>query len=230
MPDWIKNWPGGTARRRRSRVAASRRVTDGSSLPGNTRGRSGVEAEMKLPEHVRRRRGVVAGAVVAAGLIAGFTVPALLSADAEPSRVPPTADSAPASTAPLADGRHFGTIAAAYVGPPELAFDPMEFLVGDAAKEAARADGVPENDFRDFYIRNKEKRTVSVPVAGDVAVTRVDCSDSGCAEGAPGDYDAFTISFDGETDPQGQYRGDTGWYWVTVENGFVVRIDEQYVS
>lgn len=170
-----------------------------------------------------RTRVVVAalGLVLGAGILGAV----LVAADdtSEPSRPPD------AHEPPVTDGRRFGRISAAYVGPPELVFDPMEFLVGDEAERAARADGVPEDDIRDFYIRNPEEGTVSLGVASDVVVTRVDCSGGGCVEGRAGDYDAFTLSFDPERRGDDGYRGADGWYWLTIKDGIVVSIDEQYV-
>jgi hypothetical protein len=187
---------------------------------------------MKITDSIHQTRVVVAGAVVAAGIGVGLFVPTLLDAGADPVRRPTTPDTQPDTDpgpgAPLADGRYFGAIGAAYVGPPELVFDPMELLVGDAARAAARADGVPEDEILDFYIRNAEHQSLSLPVAGAVVVTRVDSTGSGIVEGVPGDYDAFTLSFD-ENTSDGAYGGADGRYSVTVEDGFVVRIDEQYL-
>jgi hypothetical protein len=103
------------------------------------------------------------------------------------------------------DGRHFGRIVAAYVAPDELVFDVQDLIPGDTE------DGA-------YTIRDVEPGNVSLPVASDVTVTRVSC-DAGCAEGITGDYGTLTTT----VQPSDGYR-------VTIEDGVVVAIDQQYLA
>lgn len=135
----------------------------------------------------------------------------------------------------VADGRHFGYVQAADASstPATIQVDVAEFLSGEAAQAAAVEDGViaeGEPVPNDYYVRNPEKDVVTLDVAEDVRVTHVQCPDS-CTEGLPGRFDAYAASFDdpGEKTLQDEYRGSQSQYWITVRDGEVVAIDEQYV-
>lgn len=135
---------------------------------------------------------------------------------------------------PLADGRHYGYVRAVDMlsAPPTISFDPAEFLTGDEADEAAVEDGViaeGEAVPNDYYVRNAGTSEVEVPVAASVAVTRVEC-DAGCSDGVPGSFEPFVDSFSSsDATLEDEYRGAQSQYWVTVEGGSVVAIDEQYL-
>ena len=112
-----------------------------------------------------------------------------------------------------------------------LAFDEAEFLTGDEAQNAAEDDGVVEPGEpvpNDYYISNPDKTTRTLPIATDAKITARRCSL--CRNGRPGNLDDFLASFmkTGQTyaDP---YRGAESLYWLTIEDGTVVAIDEQYV-
>jgi len=134
----------------------------------------------------------------------------------------------------LDDGRHYGYVRAVDTSsaPPTISFDAAEFLIGDEADEAAVEDGViaeGETVPNDYYVRNADIAEVDLPVSDDVVVTRVEC-DAGCTDGAPGRFEPFAQSFSSpEPSLEDDYRGATSQYWVTVEGGSVVAIDEQYL-
>jgi len=137
--------------------------------------------------------------------------------------------------APVGDGRHFGYVKSvdASTTPATIQVDVAEFLSGEEANAAAEEDGAiaeGEGVPNDYYIRNEEKDVVTLYVAGDVRVTHIQCPDS-CVEGIPGQFDAFATSFDdtGEKSLADEYRGAQSQYWITVEGGEVVAIDEQYL-
>ena len=136
---------------------------------------------------------------------------------------------------PIADETHFGYIRSVDVSstPATVRVDIAEFLSGEEANVAAAADGViaeGESVPNDYYIRNEEKDVVMLDVAGDVGVTHIQCPDS-CADGIPGQFDAFAASFGdtGEKTLLDEYRGARSQYWITVRDGEVVAIDEQYL-
>ena len=134
----------------------------------------------------------------------------------------------------LADGRYYGYIRAVDVSssPAAIRFDQAEFLTGAEANRAALEDGViaeGETVPNDYYVRNPDTTEVELPVASDVAVTRVECN-GGCAEAVVGSFEPFAESFaNGEPTLEDEYRGAQSQYWVTVEGGTVVAIDEQYL-
>ena len=136
---------------------------------------------------------------------------------------------------PAADGRHFGFVKAvnASATPAALDIDIAEFLSGEEANAAAEEDGAiakGEGVPNDYYIRNEEKDVVTLEVARDVRVTHIQCPNS-CADGIPGEFDGFAASFadTGEKSLADEYRGSESQYWITVRDGVVVAIDEQYL-
>jgi hypothetical protein len=137
----------------------------------------------------------------------------------------------PAATPQLADGRYFGYIR--WVGEPTIAFDRAQFLMGEAANEAAVADhAIEEGETapNDYYIRNRDHRVVELSLADDVRVTAVRCA-AGCKDGVAGDFDAWAASFStpGQKSLMDDYRGAQGHYWVTIRHGRVIAIEEQYL-
>jgi hypothetical protein len=138
-------------------------------------------------------------------------------------------------SAPIADGRHFGYVKSvdASATPATISLDVAEFLIGEEATVAAVEDGViaeGETVDNDYYVRNPEQDLLTLDVAPDVRVTHVQCPGS-CSEGIPGQFEAFAASFDdpGEKTLMDEYRGSQSQYWITVRDGEVVAIDEQYV-
>jgi hypothetical protein len=137
------------------------------------------------------------------------------------------------TTQKQATGEQFGFIRSVSTAGPAatLAFDEAEFLTGDEAQRAAEADGaVPPGEPvpNDYYIRNPDKSTQTLPVANDAKITARRCQL--CRNGRPGNVEDFLGAFmkTGQTyaDP---YRGAESLYWLTIEDGTVVAIDEQYV-
>jgi hypothetical protein len=115
--------------------------------------------------------------------------------------------------------------------PPTLVFDEAEWLTGEAAQKAARADGVISDGQpvpNDYYMRNKTRDERVLKIAPDAEITATRCPV--CRDGQPGKLQDFLDSFRGRggrtySDP---YRGSASQYWLTVENGRVTAIDEQY--
>ena len=135
--------------------------------------------------------------------------------------------------APPAD-EHFGYIRSVSAAGPTttLAFDEADFLTGKEAQRAAEEDGVVEPGTpvpNDYYIRNPDKSTKTIPVANDAQITATRCPL--CRNGKPGQLGAFLAAFMKSENPTfaKPYRGKFGLYWLTIEDGSVVRIDEQYV-
>jgi hypothetical protein len=137
------------------------------------------------------------------------------------------------TTTQATPGEHFGYIRAVSTAGPvaTLAFDEAEFLTGKEAQRAAEEDGVVapgEAVPNDYYIRNPDHATQTYPIANDAQITAKRCSL--CRGGKPGALGPFLASFmkGGQTfaDP---YRGRHSLYWLTIEDGRVTAIDEQYV-
>jgi len=145
---------------------------------------------------------------------------------------PPEPTQSTTTTAASA-GEHFGYIRSVSAAGPAttLAFDEGEFLKGMEAQQAAEEDGVVEPGEavpNDYYIRNPDKATKTYPIANDARITATRCSL--CRNGKPGELGPFLASFMERRQTYAQpYRGRYGLYWLTIEDGRVVAIDEQYV-
>ena len=137
------------------------------------------------------------------------------------------------TTQPAPAGEQFGYIRSVSTAGPAatLAFDEAELLTGEEAQRAAEEDGIVQPGEpvpNDYYIRNQDKTTQTLPIATDAKITARRCPL--CRKGRPGDLEDFLASFmkTGQTyaDP---YRGAEAQYWLTIEDGTVVAIDEQYL-
>jgi hypothetical protein len=81
----------------------------------------------------------------------------------------------------------------------------------------------------DYYVRNPDKSTRAYEIAPDAAVTATRCDL--CRGGKPGELAAFLAAFS-EEPPEtyaADYRGARSQYWLRIEDGRVLSIDEQYV-
>jgi hypothetical protein len=141
----------------------------------------------------------------------------------------PTGDDA------LVDGTYFGYIRAANNLGRTIDFDVAQWFTGSAANSAAEQDGSIEPGEgvpNDYYVRNASTLVRTLPVVSEVAVTATGCI-GGCGIQFAGSFDGLADSFDPNSNPHptldDQYRGPHSQYWVTVEGGSVIRIDEQYV-
>jgi hypothetical protein len=130
-------------------------------------------------------------------------------------------------------GERFGYIRSVSAAGPAttLAFDEAEFLTGKEAQQAAEEDGAIEPGQpvpNDYYIRNPDRATKTYPIANDARITAKRCSL--CRNGKPGELGPFLASFmKGRQTYAQPYRGKNGLYWLTIEDGRVVAVDEQYV-
>ena len=130
----------------------------------------------------------------------------------------------------LGDGRFFGYIHAMNDGAIE--FDVAEFLTGDEANEAAVAAGdiqAGETVPNDYYIVNEDQATGRFPLADDVKVI-IDTIQDGLPGAAPADLLWLMCEFaDLPADDLATVSHETRPYWLTVRNGRVVEIEEQYL-
>jgi len=128
-----------------------------------------------------------------------------------------------ASTSPapeLQDGRHFGLVRSIDVqtSPGTIVFDPAVQLTGEAANRVAamRGDEVPVPN--DVYKVNDDPMVHTLALSPGVEIRLVNWDD--CCGTVTADPEAFKASFRGSNN----YWG----FWVTLEDGFVVKITEQY--
>ena len=139
----------------------------------------------------------------------------------------------PAPTPGPSPAEQFGYIRSVSTAGPAatLAFDEAEFLTGDAAQKAAEEDGVVapgETVPNDYYIRNRDQTTQTLRIANDAKITAKRCPL--CRHGRDGQLDSFLASFmKGRQTFADPYRGKYSLYWLTIKDGEVAAIDEQYV-
>ncbi len=133
--------------------------------------------------------------------------------------------------ATLADGTYFGFVKSIDTGSDAMAFDLACFYTGDEANEQAaqRGDKVPVPN--DVYIVNDNPATRDVPVDPGTELRLIDWN--ACCETSPGaELDALgtaiaqgdIVEIDGR-----RYAGGLSPYWITIEDGRVVLIEEQFL-
>jgi hypothetical protein len=108
-----------------------------------------------------------------------------------------------------------------------VTFDLAYFYTGDAAIQAAVEDGriQPGEELdNDSYIRNRNPRLRTLALAPQLDIVIINWPN--CCETARGDLQSFADAFTQATD---LYRGAGSPYWLTVESGGVVKIEEQYI-
>jgi hypothetical protein len=129
----------------------------------------------------------------------------------------------------LADGRHPTYLRAIEQAGRTLTVDVIQFLTGQAAIDAHDKDhpdepGGPPND---YYIVNVNPRLRTLEVASDVTVALVRLHEDGDADLDPGTWDELTDYL--AVNPPEDDRLSWNPYWVTLEDGIVVAIEEQYL-
>jgi hypothetical protein len=131
----------------------------------------------------------------------------------------------------LADGTYFGFLESIDVGSGVSGFDLACFYTGDEANKqaAARGDEVPVPN--DVYIVNYNPSTRDVPVDPSVELLLIDWN--ACCETSPGaQLDAFASALDEQdfVDIDGfRYAGGLSPYWITIEEGRIAGIEEQFL-
>ena len=124
----------------------------------------------------------------------------------------------PGSGEPLPDGRWFGYVEDASAG--EIDFDLACWFSGDAAAAAAAEDGDESPPPNDFHVRNVNSTLRAISVSVDATVAWLpNPGDPTTEEKIP--YAEWTA----ERDTRDYQPG----VWLTIEDGAVIEIQEQYV-
>lgn len=131
----------------------------------------------------------------------------------------------------LPDGTYFGYVQSIDTASGALAFDLACFYTGEEANEQAaqRGDEVPVPN--DVYIVNDNTKIRNLTVDPSVELVVLDWNS--CCEPKPGaDLDDFASALgnDDFVEIGGRsYAGSLSPYWVTIEDGVVSRIEEQFL-
>ena len=147
-----------------------------------------------------------------------------LAADAAAARAALLAVRGPA----LDDGRHFGELIAvgATQEPPRLVIDVEQWFTDQEAVDAAIEDGVTvDPGINGYYIRNEDLRwriIVIDPATGVTLKTYPFADPSQPTTITLREFGELFSSFEGRLLPLSPY-------WITVEDGTVVAIEEQFI-
>jgi len=134
--------------------------------------------------------------------------------------------------ATLPDGEHFGFVR--QVTGDGLVFDPAEFLSGEAALTAARADGVigPAEELpNDFYVRNPEKDELRLDVSSAAQFKLIGLDSTGALTDTIVSLEEFVRLWSGADDSSQYYSfvvGDLPMT-LTVSAGVITGAVQQYL-
>lgn len=151
------------------------------------------------------------------------------AAESDSPSASPTAEPStePTGSPVLDDGRHFVFVKELPGVPPDrMTFDLAEFLTGDAAAEAAAEHGDESPPPNDYYIVNDNPRLRTLPIGPDAELRILDWADC-CSSFVIGDL-GLLADASVHADPTGTYRPGSP-FWITVEGGDIVTIEEQYL-
>lgn len=109
----------------------------------------------------------------------------------------------------------------------ELSVDELEWFWGPEAHQAAIADGELEAAELDYYIRNDDPEKISLPVADDIVVVTTTADRHNIPAPKCKTWKAFVRAF---RDPKPWQSSIThSPYWMTIKDGVIVRLVEQYL-
>ena len=144
----------------------------------------------------------------------------------------PATTAAPAPTAAtpttsepvvLADGRHPVYLKTVDPDRPTITFDLIRFFTGAAATKAAAEDGEESPPPNDYYIRNVNSRLRTLPVRSDAPIT----VNVLAAQSTGSSTKDVSVTLD----KLASYFPNSGTtpFWITVEQGQVTKIAQQFL-
>jgi hypothetical protein len=182
------------------------------------------------PTAVRRFRQLTAAlltllAAAALGGCGGSEQPGGAGGATATTAAPAPTVSAPTTTKPavLADGRHPVYLKRVDADKRTITFDLIQFFTGEAAAKAAAEDGKESPPPNDYYIRNVNPRLRTLPVRADAPIT-VNVLAAQSTGSATKDVSVPLAKL-------ASYFPNSGTppFWITVEQGQVTRIAQQYL-
>jgi hypothetical protein len=148
-------------------------------------------------------------------------------ATAEPTGEPTATEDSPSATpsaesGALANGKHPAYLTGVDVAGAKVTVDVVQFFTGSAAAEAAKQDGATEvPPPNDYWIRNANKLLRTLPVAADATIT------VNTLAGETSGNSAKDVTVD--LAQLAGYNLANHLFWVTVEDGRITRIAEQFL-
>lgn len=203
-----------------------------------------------------RKKALIVGAIVGAILVFGLGYLLGTGNGNEQAAVSPTASTTPrpmpespsptssetVSPAPTAlatqepaggtlpDGRSFvqlTDIQGGEEGPLLLQYDLAYFLTGEEANQAAADRGLETPVPNDYFIVNDNPKLRLTPLEGVYSVKYIPVG-SGSSTPVKA-HEAQFLGWMGETVPTDFPPKDTSFWWITIANGSVTKIEQQYL-
>jgi hypothetical protein len=143
----------------------------------------------------------------------------------ETTAAPTSAAAPPATTEPaaLGDGRHPVYLKTVDPDGQEITFDLIQFFTGEAATRAAATDGEESPPPNDYYIRNVNSRLRTLPVqdGAPITVNVLAAQETGSStKDVPVTLDKLAGYFP---------NSGTSPFWITVAQGQVTRMEQQFL-
>jgi hypothetical protein len=138
---------------------------------------------------------------------------------------PPSTAAGPATSEPvvLADGRHPVYLKTVDPDRPTITFDLIQFFTGEAATKAAAEDGEESPPPNDYYIRNVNSRLRTLPVRSDAPIT----VNVLAAQSTGSSTKDVSVTLD---ELAGYFpNSGTAPFWITVEQGQVTKMAQQFL-
>ena len=138
---------------------------------------------------------------------------------------PPSSAAGTATSEPvvLADGRHPVYLKTVDPDRPTITFDLIQFFTGEAATKAAAEDGQESPPPNDYYIRNVNSRLRTLPVASGAPIT----VNVLAAQSTGSSAKDVSVTLD---ELAGYFpNSGTAPFWITVEQGQVAKIAQQFL-
>jgi hypothetical protein len=203
-----------------------------------------------------RKKALIIGAIVAALLVFGLGYllgtggndeQAAVSPTVAPTPQPtsespsptPTESASPSASAlateepagdTLPDGTYFvrlTDIQGGEEGPLLLQYDLAYFLTGEEANQAAADRGMETPVPNDYFIVNDNPKLRLTPLEGVYSVKYIP-EGSGLSTPVKA-HEAQFLGWMGETVQTDFPPKDTSWWWITIQNGSVTKIQQQYL-
>jgi hypothetical protein len=165
--------------------------------------------------------------VAAAGLggCGGSDAPSAPAAPTATTATPATNAASPTTSEPvvLADGRHPVYLKTVDANRRTITLDLIQFFTGEAATKAAAEDNKESPPPNDYYIRNVNPRLRTLPVAADAPIT-VNVLAAQTTGSSTKDV-SVTLAKLASYFP----NSGTAPFWITVAQGQVTKIAQQYL-
>jgi hypothetical protein len=135
----------------------------------------------------------------------------------------PTPPASAAAESDLEDGRHAAYLTEVDAESRSVVADVVQWLTGDQARLAYQADNPddPDGPPNDYYIRNEDPLLRTLEVAPDAEVGLVFLTEDG-------DPDVDPATFEDLAGYVARDEGRAAVFWLTLRDGVVTAIEEQY--